>query len=221
MEPLISIFEIFNSIEGEGIRTGAPVTFIRLAGCNLRCSYCDTCYAQEKEQGNLMRLGDVLNLVKFKNVTITGGEPLLQGAALTSLIGTLKGHQVNIETNGSIDLKPFLPVREETNVIFTMDYKLAGSGVEKSMLLSNIPLLQEQDVLKFVVTDLREFGQIEEILTFIPLYAKVFISPCWGSVDNQQLVKAVMELQQKVPDSDIRFQLQLHKLVWNPEMRGV
>ena len=97
----LGVVEIFDSIEGEGIRTGMPVTFIRLAGCNLRCSYCDTCYAQKETDGELMSIDDIIKKVNYNAVTITGGEPLLHQQSVLELINKLNysGHYVNIETN--------------------------------------------------------------------------------------------------------------------------
>ena len=217
----LNVVEIFDSIEGEGIRTGAPVTFIRLANCNLRCSYCDTDYAQCPCDGREMTLEQIAKQVNYHNVTITGGEPLLQSQEVISLMGRLKGYQINIETNGSVNLMPFMPIRHRTGAIFTMDYKLEGSGMEEAMDKGNLSLLNERDVLKFVVSNISEFATIKRLLMTIPIRATVFISPRWGKVDNQEMVKETMELQKLMPTKDIRFQLQLHKIIWDPKERGV
>ena len=217
----INIVEIFDSIDGEGIRTGRPVTFIRLANCNLRCSYCDTCYAQTKESGVLMEIDDVVKQVNFNKVTITGGEPLLQQIAVIELIKKLKGREVNIETNGSVNLTPFLPLRYETGCFFTMDYKLGGSGMEASMNLDNLFHLNERDVLKFVVSDTKEFKRIAEILMNYNVPCPVFISPCFERIYPSALVEQVKKLQQLMPNKDIRVQVQLHKIIWDPQVRGV
>lgn len=217
----INVVEIFDSIDGEGVRTGRPVTFIRLANCNLRCSYCDTCYAQEKENGVLVDIDEVVKQVNFNKVTLTGGEPLLQQLAVIELIKKLKGREVSIETNGSVDLTPFLPLRHETGCFFTMDYKLDGSGMEGTMNLNNLFLLNERDVLKFVVSDTKEFKRIAEILMNYPISCPVFISPCFERIYASALVEEVKKLQQLMPNKDMRVQVQLHKILWDPQARGV
>lgn len=220
----LNVVEIFNSIEGEGIRTGMPVTFIRLAGCNLRCLYCDTKYAQNCTDGELMSIDDIIKQVRFSAVTITGGEPLLHEAPVIELINKLskEGHYVNIETNGSIELLPFvLPVRSGSG-FFTVDYKCPCSGMQQKMVEENFCIMDENDVLKFVVSTQEDLLVIRNFLTSHPSFkSTIFISPCFGKIDLKQLVEEVKLLKFKFPRFDIRFQVQLHKIVWNPEERGV
>ena len=220
----LNVVEVFHSIEGEGIRTGMPVTFIRLAGCNLRCSYCDTKYAQEATQGELISIDDIVSKVRFKAVTITGGEPLLHEQQVIELIEKLNnnGCYVNIETNGSVDILPFiLPVRTGAG-FFTVDYKCPCSGMEDKMLVSNFSIMDENDVLKFVVANDEDLIAIRKFLTTYPSFkSTIFISPCFGKISLEHLVTEIKLLKLKFPRFDIRFQVQLHKIVWNPEERGV
>lgn len=220
----LNVVEIFDSIEGEGIRTGMPVTFIRLAGCNLRCDYCDTLYAQEATQGNLMSLEDIVDKVNYTAVTITGGEPLLHQQSIIELIDLLQkgGHYINIETNGSISLLPFIfPVRAGRG-FFTVDYKCPCSGMEHKMVQENFSIMDENDVLKFVVATQQDLGSVRKFLINNPTFkSTIFISPCFGTIKLEDLVEEVKILKQKFPKFDIRFQLQLHKIVWSPDKRGV
>ena len=126
----MKVVEIFKSIDGEGIRVGYPVTFIRLAGCNLRCNYCDTKYSYENEKFTEMTPQKIYNRVYKlggRRITLTGGEPLIH-KDVKVLVDLLidKGYEVNIETNGSVDITGYL----SKNIIVTMDYKCAGSGME-------------------------------------------------------------------------------------------
>lgn len=220
----LNVVEIFDSIEGEGIRTGMPVTFIRLAGCNLRCTYCDTDYAQKVTQGDLMSLEDIVKRVKYKAVTITGGEPLLHEQQVIELINLLQkeGHYINIETNGSVNLLPFLFAVRAGKGFFTVDYKCPCSGMEDKMVQANFSIMDENDILKFVVASDEDLISVRKFLLNNPNFkSTIFISPCFGSIDLQHLVEEVKILKQKFPKFDIRFQVQLHKIVWEPEKRGV
>lgn len=220
----LNVVEIFDSIEGEGIRTGMPVTFIRLAGCNLRCNYCDTCYAQEVTQGDLMSLEDIVKKVTYKAVTITGGEPLLHQAPVIELIDLLQktGHYINIETNGSIELLPYIFAVRAGRGFFTVDYKCPCSGMEDKMVQENFSIMDENDVLKFVVANQEDLSSIRKFLLGHPTFkSTIFISPCFNAINLEDLVEEVKILKQKFPKFDIRFQVQLHKIVWSPDKRGV
>ena len=220
----LNVVEIFHSIEGEGIRTGMPVTFIRLAGCNLRCSYCDTTYAQKVTDGQLMSIDDIVDKVRFQAVTITGGEPLLHTDCVKELIDKLNktGHYINIETNGSIDIMPFVFAVRAGRGFFTVDYKCPSSGMEHEMCESNFQTMDENDVLKFVVSDDNDISVIRQFLIHHTSFkGTIFVSPCFGKVSLEHLVTEVKLLKLKYPKFDIRFQVQLHKIIYPVDMRGV
>ena len=126
----LCVNEIFDSIDGEGKKAGQLATFIRLCGCNLRCSYCDTAYAFN--EGRHMDIADIIAQVSYPNVTLTGGEPLCQD--IHALLEGLKGHSVNIETNGSMDIEPYF---KYDHVWFTVDYKSLSSDMANRMLPEN------------------------------------------------------------------------------------
>ena len=217
----MKIVEIFNSIDGEGIRTGQPCTFIRLAGCNLRCSYCDTGYALEAGDGREMTIPEILAKVRrigYRHVTLTGGEPLVHPGA-EELIDALleEGHLVNIETNGSVPVRPY----QKPGVMITMDWKCPGSGMEEAMLPENPELLREGDVLKFVC-EASDFDEVRRVLEEHSLRCWVYLSPVFGKVRPEQLVDFLKSLADSGMDTEkIRVQVQLHKVIWDPEERGV
>lgn len=215
------VVEIFNSIDGEGVRAGKLATFIRLAGCNLRCSYCDTAYAQEISQGQNLSIAEICAQVKthgYKNITLTGGEPLLHEGVYDLVCELNKqGHQINIETNGSIDIEPYTQL---PNTIVTMDYKCPSSGCEGKMCLSNLEKLGAFDVLKFVVAE-TDFHAVRKILNQYRIKANVFLSPVFGKVKPSQLVDFLKRLNDEHLADNVRIQLQMHKYIWNPQERGV
>ena len=211
----MKVVEIFKSIDGEGIRVGYPVTFIRLAGCNLRCNYCDTKYSYEDEKFTEMTPQEIyIQVYKLggKRITLTGGEPLIH-KDVKVLVDLLiqKGYEVNIETNGSVDITLFL----DKHTIITMDYKCASSDMEDKMLLDNISKLRKQDVLKFVVSDDKDLNTVQRI--YQNTKATVYISPVFGRIEPKQIVEYMLEHNME----NCRVQVQLHKIIWNPEERGV
>lgn len=216
------IVEIFKSIEGEGIRSGYPTTFIRFYGCNLNCSYCDTRYACENDEYEIKDLEEIVNELKklgAPRVTLTGGEPLIQ-EHIEDLVEILEslGYEINIETNGSVDLSTFKFLRNP-NVFVTLDYKCNSSKMNSSMILENYYCINPDDVIKFVV------GTIEDLDQILPIYnlfnsrnrPHIFVSPVAGKIDPQTIVQYLLENDLY----DARIQLQLHKLIWSPETRGV
>ena len=211
--------EIFYSIDGEGLRTGELAIFIRLSGCNMNCSYCDTKYALKKTSGTYMSIDEILaEISKYncKNITLTGGEPLLFKES-NDLIEKLleKGYKVNIETNGSIDITKYLG-----KCLITMDYKLPSSNMEKYMNLSNLEKLTENDVLKFV-TEESDFDKIEEILKNYKLKCYIYISPIFEKIEPYKIVDFIKKLSGDIDMSKVRVQVQLHKVIWDPNERGV
>lgn len=218
---MYKVNEIFVSIDGEGVRTGLPTVFIRLYGCNLKCSYCDTRYSCENNEYTLMPLMDILEQVLsygVPRVTLTGGEPLIH-EGVKDLINSLvvNGIEVNIETNGAVDLSDFWEFRYSSKVIITMDYKCASSGMEDKMKLWNLKLLQPKDVIKFVVSNYNELEKMEYILEESECKAQPYVSPVFGAIEPKELVEYVLDNKL----NNVKVQVQLHKIIWNPNMRGV
>ena len=221
MEHLYKVNEIFLSIDGEGYRTGLPVVFIRLYGCNLNCSYCDTRYSCEQQEYKEMSLYDILVEVLsygVPRVTLTGGEPLIH-PGVKDLIKSLVANdiEVNIETNGAVDLDEFIEFKYNSKVVFTMDYKCKSSGMEDKMILSNLEFLQPKDVIKFVVSNYNEMAKMEFILESSKCKAQPYVSPVFGAIEPKELVDYVLDNKL----NNVKVQVQLHKIIWNPNERGV
>lgn len=226
------INEIFSSIEGEGIRSGYLATFIRAQGCNLRCSYCDTAYAQDLIDGDKkpqyveMSVDAIAKKcceLKNQRITFTGGEPLLQSDAI-ELLETLTANDfvVNVETNGSVDLALLFGKNNINldNIIVTMDWKSLSSLMNKEMRPTNLPYLRSQDVLKFVVgnhIDLLEMCRILKLLEQLKCEASIFVSPIYGQIQGSDIV----EFLKAENLQNVRLQLQLHKYIWPVDKRGV
>ena len=225
----MKVIEIFKSIDGEGIRTGVPVTFIRLEGCNLRCSYCDTKYSYNDAKYEEMSVEQIIfavTLLGLDKVTLTGGEPLLHKdvdklvAALTKL-----GIEVNIETNGSVSLREFHSKIEELGnpdkLIYTVDYKCKSSKMSRWMEADNIDFVGEfhsNNVIKFVVGSVEDLEQCSEIVKEKNPQARVFISPVFGKITPKEIVEFVLTHDHM---KECTVQVQLHKIIWDPEVRGV
>lgn len=214
---LYKVSEIFTSIDGEGIRTGYPVTFIRLYGCNLNCSYCDSRYSCDGEEYSLMTSSDIIDKVYqlgFNKLTLTGGEPLYHKYCY-NLVNDLtsRGYEVNIETNGSCSIREYI----SEPIIITMDYKCPSSRMESEMFIENLKYLRTSDVLKFVVGSLEDLNKMEDILNEHEPQSNIFVSPVFGKIDPKTIIEFLIEHKLY----DVRIQLQLHKLIWNPDERGV
>lgn len=210
----IMVNEIFDSIEGEGKRAGQLVTFIRLTGCNLRCSYCDTEYAFT--EGKEMTASEILDKVHYHKITITGGEPLIC-EDLRRLLSDLHGHEINIETNGSIDIEPFFDFQ---NVFFTLDYKCQSSKMSHMMCENNFKKMRKRDVLKFVVGSKEDLEQAKKI--FLKYYRTlrnrvIYISPVFEKIEPKEIVEFIKENKL----INWRTQIQMHKVIWEPNKRGV
>lgn len=213
----MKVIEIFDSIDGEGKFAGCLATFIRLSGCNLRCVYCDTTYAFSG--GTEMSIDEIIGKVQAignTHVTLTGGEPLIH-KDIKQLIFRLCecGYIVNIETNGAVDISEYL----DMPVIITLDYKTISSGVNEYMLLDNIKQLREQDVLKIVCCE-SDFSDVLGMLLSTPVSASVYLSPIYGKINPVELVRFAKKLR-SFGIYDVKIQLQLHKIIWKPDERGV
>jgi 7-carboxy-7-deazaguanine synthase len=216
------VAEIFQSINGEGMKAGELAVFVRFQGCNLSCRYCDTKWANEaKAPYKEMDEEEIVSEVKkyaLKNVTITGGEPLLQ-KNIESLLLRLaaEGMAVEIETNGSVDLQKFAVLSKE--ISFTMDYKLPDSGMEEKMNIGNFSLLTRKDTVKFVVSGRRDLEcalrVYNEFLVEKP--CSILLSPVFGKIHPEEIVAFMKEKRW----TGARLQLQLHKIIWDADKRGV
>lgn len=210
---MLKINEIFLSIQGEGISTGLPTIFIRLTGCNLRCNYCDTSYSYE--HGNLMSIDEVLEKIKafcYKRICLTGGEPLAQ-FEVQALLDQLHDYELNIETNGSIDISKF---NLGENHRFTMDVKVPSSGEQNSLCSTNFQYLKVSDEIKFVIGNRLDFEWAKEIIKKYYQKGLITFSPIFGLVNPREVVEWILK-----DGLEARFQLQLHKEIWHPEERGV
>lgn len=219
MNDKLLINEIFGSIDGEGLRTGELATFIRLTGCNLRCRYCDTSYAFS--EGKILTIKEILDKVSeigYRNITITGGEPLIN-PNVYKLINELisKGYKINIETNGAIAIDKLL----NTNVLITMDYKTKSSGMNDKMLKDNLLKLRENDVLK-IVCNHNDFDDIIKLLEQNKIKSYIYLSPIYNELKPSELVNFLKRIHNKGINTDkVRIQVQLHKIIWSPNKRGV
>lgn len=224
----MQLVEKFISINGEGTRVGELAMFLRFKGCNLRCSYCDTMWANEadcpyKDLTPEEIRDDVLKN-QIRNVTITGGEPLLQKdmKRLLSLLLEEDHLNVEIETNGAVDLSPFEKIETDAGIkrpVFTMDYKLPSSGCEEKMLLSNFEHLKENDTVKFVSGSIFDMDRARELIEEFDLTHRchVYYSPIFGSIEPKDMVNYMIEHKM----NDVRLQIQVHKVIWDPNERGV
>lgn len=214
------VVEKFVSINGEGLRSGELAVFIRFANCNLRCSYCDTKYSFINPIYTEESIDELVKYVKstgVKNVTLTGGEPLIQNEIKELMIELSNvGNKIEIETNGSINIAPYLNI---PNVTFTLDYKLKGSGMEMYMDLTNYDLLRKNDVIKFVVSDYDDLEKTKEIIKKYDLINKAncLISPVWGRIEFEKIVNFLKDNKL----NDVKMQLQIHKIIWDKDKRGV
>ena len=213
------IIEKFVSINGEGLRQGELALFIRFANCNLRCSYCDTKYSFIDPTYNDEEIDDLIkyvNKMNIKNITITGGEPLIQDdidILLKRLVDL--GYRVEIETNGSIDIKKYL----NDKISFTLDYKLPTSLMEKFMDVDNYNYINKKDSVKFVCGSLNDMERAYEVITKYNLIEKTncLFSPVFGLIDLKNMVQFLIDKNL----NGVRLCLQIHKIIWDPNERGV
>lgn len=219
---MLPVVEKFISINGEGAHAGELAAFIRFRGCNLSCSYCDTCWANTEnapaEYETIEELAAWVAETGVHNVTLTGGEPLLQkecGALAELLIKN--GCRVEIETNGSISLERL--ASSEYRPVFNMDYKLPSSGMEEFMCVDNFRLLNCHDTVKFVSGSIADLEKAAKLIDKYRLKERchVFISPVFGEIDPADIVDFMEEHKM----NGVRLQLQLHKFIWEPTRRGV
>jgi 7-carboxy-7-deazaguanine synthase len=217
------VVEKFVSINGEGRLCGQLAVFIRLAGCNLNCSYCDTTWANEKDVSyELMSAKDIYEYIKstdVRNITLTGGEPLLQEGIIELLEVLSKDKELNveIETNGSVLLNKFDAI--ENSPSFTMDYKLPSSNMEDKMAVENFNYLAKKDTVKFVSGTIEDLEKAKYIIDKYNLVnkASVYISPVFGKIQLEDIV----EFMKCNKMNGVNLQVQLHKIIWEPSKKGV
>jgi 7-carboxy-7-deazaguanine synthase len=213
----LKVNEIFFSIQGESSHAGRPCAFIRLAGCNLRCTYCDTQYAYE--EGSLREINDIereIRPFRCTLVEVTGGEPLLQ-AQTPELIRKLldKRYTVLLETNGSRDIGIV-----DDRCTRIVDVKCPSSGQADKNRLENLNIITPNDEVKFVIGDREDFDYAKAVVSTLlsrrdDLKPPLF-SPAFGRLNPKSLARWILE-----DHLDVRLQIQLHKVIWGADKRGV
>ena len=214
---MLKVNEIFYSIQGESSYAGRPCVFVRLTGCNFRCSYCDTRYAYE--EGDDLEIGEIIDRITSHRcglVEITGGEPLIQKDTpflIQSLLDL--GFEVLLETNGSMDISVI-----DNRCVRILDIKCPSSGEAQKNYLENLKQLQPKDEIKFVIGGRDDYDYAKKILSFMdrangnikpPLF-----SPVYGKMNPELLAQWIL-----ADHLDVRMQIQLHKTIWGSETRGV
>ena len=211
----LKINEIYYSVQGESTHAGRPCIFIRLTYCNLRCSYCDTEYAFYDGKG--MEITYIMSEIKRWDcnlVEVTGGEPLFQDECIDLLNELVNSnYEVMLETGGSLSISD-VPKK----VVKIVDFKCPSSGMVKKNLWSIVDDLKTHDEVKFVIGNREDFDWAKDRITEYSM-AKIctlLFSPTFGEIDPQQIVEWI--LAENLP---VRMQLQIHKMIWSPEEKGV
>lgn len=208
---LLRITEIFHSLQGESTFSGLPTVFIRLTGCPLRCEYCDTAYAFNG--GTRMSTDDILKEIApyhCQYICVTGGEPLAQPGCLPFLsLLSDAGYTVSIETSGAFDVSKIDP-----RVTIIMDIKTPGSKEAQKNKLSNLEHLKPSDQVKFVICNEEDYQWSCQLVAEQPLLkqTQILFSPSWGELEPTKLANWIIKDQ-----INVRFQLQLHKILWNDQ----
>ena len=208
---MLKITEIFHSLQGEALQAGLPTVFVRLTGCPLRCTYCDSEYAFYG--GEWMHFDDILSAIRQHEtpyICVTGGEPLAQKRCAEFLVRLCnEGLQVSLETSGAVDI-----ALADRRVSRVMDLKTPASGEEQKNLWSNLDELTSHDQVKFVICSREDYEWARQQLVERKLdsFCNVLFSPAWGLVEAKELAEWI--LADQLP---VRFQLQLHKILWGDE----
>lgn len=213
----LKINEIFYSIQGESSFAGRPCIFIRLTGCNLRCSYCDTRYAYD--EGAMMSMDQIINRVKEYDcplVEVTGGEPLLQRETPGLVKNLLEDkYEVLLETNGSMDIGII-----DNRCVRIMDIKCPSSGEAEKNLSDNLKRLTLRDELKFIIGDSRDYEFAKDIISGmapeLSAQLKIHFSPSFERLKPDELAGWILK-----DNLNVRLNLQIHKYIWAPDKRGV
>lgn len=227
----ILISEIFESIDGEGYHAGYATVFFRTIACNLRCVWCDSKYTFEAEENSkwysVQEAVDAVESFGIKHITITGGEPLLEENQqwMQKFCEELlpRKYEIDFETNGAIDYTEMLGWREDLfvdyqhRVHFIMDWKCPSSKMNSKMLKENLTMLNFHDLIKCVVTD-EDFVEVERLLKIVPREVDIYLSPCFGKVTMEKIPEFILQHKE---NTNLRAQIQIHKVFWNPNKRGV
>ncbi len=219
---MLTVFEIYLSIQGESTHTGRPCIFVRLAACNLRCVWCDTPYAFTG--GTKRSVDDVVAEIErlgCRLVELTGGEPLLQPDAITLMQRLVDdGFEVLLETGGHL---PIDDVPDQ--VVAIVDVKCPGSGEADAMHWANMDQLSTDDEVKFVITDRVDFDYAVEVVTrhrLVGRVAAILFSPAFGVLAPADLARWILDAGERAAVlRSVRLQLQTHKYIWDPAARGV
>lgn len=211
----LRVIEVYASVQGESRYAGVPCVFVRLAGCNLRCTWCDSTYTFiGGEHRSIDEVVEQASAFGIEVVEVTGGEPLVHQQAIPLMERLVaRGHTVLLETSGSRSVEH---VPAEVHVI--MDLKPPDSGEEGANLLANLDFLKPSDAIKFVIASRRDYEWTRELARAHDLERRfeLLLSPAWGQVDPAELVAWMLDDGLKA-----RFNLQLHKVVWDPAAKGV
>lgn len=224
MTEKFKVVEIFESINGEGMRAGELAVFVRMQGCNLCCNYCDTAWANVSDaEYREMTIDEIMKEIAtygVGNITLTGGEPLFRDGIKELMLAMANaGYHVEVETNGSISLESYIGLSSE--ISYTMDYKLAGSGMEDKMCLANFRILRPNagDIVKFVVSGRDDLEKAYRLAKehLHPREIRFLLSPVFGRIEPEDIVKYMREKHW----TEARLQIQMHKVIWDPERKGV
>ena len=207
---MLRIHEIFSTIQGEGYDTGIPCTFVRLFGCNVKCTYCDQpqCKSDLKKM-SVGKVVDEIRRLRIKNVCITGGEPFIQEEVYTLIYELVSlGYAVSIETNGTVEI----PDTVRRSYKYVMDVKCPSSGVHHKNLLNNLKVLHPSDEVKFVIANEEDYNYMKTVLRQYPTHAKILLSPMFDVNLKQTIGKDLCDwvLRDKL---DVRIQIQMHKVL--------
>lgn len=217
------VVEQFISVNGEGVHAGQLAVFVRFFGCNLACPFCDTKWANEANTPVFLRteqeIYDFVLQSGIHRVTLTGGEPLRQKGIEHLLERFLQNEllQVEIETNGSVDIRPYQ--RKNQALTFTMDYKLPSSQMEDQMKPEQFASLQAKDTVKFVIGTEEDLVRAKEIVTKYELLDRCHVY--WSPVYGQMPLERIVTFMKQHRFNGITLQAQLHKIIWGAESRGV
>lgn len=207
---MLKVHEIFSTIQGEGYDTGIPCTFVRLFGCNVKCSYCDQPQCKnDLKRMSVERVFDEIRKLRIKTVCITGGEPLIQ-EEVYSLVYELvaNGYAVSIETNGTVEIPDTL----RRSYKYVMDVKCPSSGVNSYNYYKNLEVLHPSDEVKFVIADEKDYKFMKTIINKYPTKAKVLLSPMFDPKQEQTIGKDLCKwvIRDRL---NVRIQIQMHKIL--------